>query len=82
MFIIQLRESKALQKKESKFWGSVTLVRRRKRRGSPPPPLNQGCVSETLEVGVGYLGLSKGVDCKRLRNSHLRKQIITKFLLL
>lgn len=90
-FMIQLRESKAwqmlpchhLQKVGSKFCVSVTLNGEREEevRLSPPPLTKQGCVSETLWVDVGYLGLSKGMVYKRLINSHLMK-LITKFLLL
>lgn len=90
--MIQLRESKAwqmlprghLQKVGSKFWASVTLngERQEEVRLSPPPLTNQGSVSGTLGVDVGYLGLSKGMGCKRLINSHLMKPVIAKFLLL
>lgn len=90
--MIQLRESKAwqmlprghLQKVGSKFWASVTLngERQEEVRLSPPPLTNQGSVSGTLRVDVGYLGLSKGMGCKRLINSHLMKPVIAKFLLL
>ena len=73
-----------LQKVGSKFWALVTLngERQEEVRLSPPPLTNQGSVSGTLLVEVGYLGLSKGMGCKRLINSHLMKPIITKFLIL